>query len=305
MKKQKILITGSSGMLGRALCDVLSRSYQVFGIDLENRNKLKNFLVCDITKFEQVKKAILVVLPNIIIHTAAYTDVDGCEVDKKKSEVVNKQGAINVAKICQDINATLFFISTDYIFNGKKKSSYRENDAPSPLNIYGRAKFEAEEFIRHNLSEYFIVRTSWLYGAKGKNFVDTIRATAQSNSPLKVIDDQTGSPTYVVDLSEAIKNLMDKINDCPKKYSGIYHITNSGKCSWYQFAKKITKINKLNAKIIPMKSSQLTRPAKRPKNSLLSNVKFNRLIHKPMRSWRKALGEYLKHSKQKNNFGIT
>lgn len=294
MPKQKVIVTGSSGMLGRALCDVLKRGYQVFGMDLENRNKLKNFRVCDITKYKQVKKAIQTIMPDIIIHTAAYTDVDGCEKNSGRAKTVNTQGAINIAKVSKDISAALFFISTDYVFDGKKKKSYSENDALSPLNIYGKSKLAAEEFIRHNLSEYFIVRTSWLYGSGGKNFVDTIRAAAQFKPLLEVVDDQIGGPTYVLDLAEAIKNLINKVKSLPKKYTGIYHITNSGNCSWYKFAREILRISSISTKVKPIKSSQLSRPAKRPKNSLLSNSRFNRLTHKPMRHWKKALAAYIK-----------
>ncbi|MEK6715083.1 MAG: dTDP-4-dehydrorhamnose reductase, partial [Candidatus Omnitrophota bacterium] len=278
---------------GRALCDVFKRDYRVFGLDLENCNKLKNFCLCDITKFNQVKKTILAAAPDIVIHTAAYPDVDGCEKNREIAKVVNTQGAVNIAKVSQEIDAALFFISTDYVFDGKKESSYRESDRPSPLNAYGRQKLEAEEFIRRNLSKYFIIRTSWLYGKGGRNFVDTIINSANANSELKVVDDQIGGPTYVVDLAGALKALVNKIKTAPKKYAGIYNITNSGKCSWYEFAKTILKIKNIEIRITPLKSFRLTRPAKRPENSLLNNSKFNRLTHKPMRRWKKALCAYL------------
>jgi dTDP-4-dehydrorhamnose reductase len=289
----KVLITGSSGMLGRALCDVFERDYQVFGLDLENRDKLKNFYLCDITELSQVKKAVLTAASDIIIHTAAYADVDGCEKNSAIAKAVNTRGAVNIAKISKEIGAALFFISTDYVFNGKKKTPYRESDKPSPLNIYGKSKLAAEEFIRRNLSAHFIIRTSWLYGAGGKNFVDTIINSAKANSELKVVDDQTGGPTYVTDLAGALKALVNKIKTAPKKYAGIYNITNSGKCSWYEFAKTILKIKNIEIRITPLKSFRLTRPAKRPENSLLNNSKFNRLTHKPMRRWKKALCAYL------------
>lgn len=292
--KKKVLVTGSSGMLGRALCDVLSRCYQVFGMDLENRINLCQFLKCDITRRQEVDRVFSGVYPDAVIHTAAYTDVDGCEINKEKADSVNRQGALNIATACRKSGAALFFISTDYVFDGKKKGPYRESDMPSPLNIYGRTKLEAEEFIRNSLPRYFIIRTSWLYGASGKNFVDTIRAAAQSKPLLKVVDDQIGGPTYVSDLAEAIKNLLNRVKASAAKYSGIYHITNSGKCSWYRLAGEIARLNNLTAKIVPIKSSQLCRPAQRPKNSLLNNSKFNRLVHKPMRHWKKALTAYLK-----------
>lgn len=297
MLKPKIIVTGSSGMLGRILCKKLAKEYRVFGLDLENRIGLSQFLKCDITKQEEVDGVFSSIDHDIIIHTAAFADVDGCEIDKEKAKAVNTQGTINIAKIARESGAMLFFISTDYVFNGKKKGAWRENDLTCPLSIYGESKLSAEEFIRQNLEEYFIIRTSWLYGAGGKNFVDTIRVAAQSKPLLKVVDDQTGGPTYVVDLAEAIKNLIKKVKPCPKKYEGIYHITNSGSCSWYEFAKEIIRLSKLRAEIVPIKSSQLDRPAKRPLNSLLSNAKYNRFIRKPMRHWKKALGAYLSYGK--------
>lgn len=295
MTKQKILITGASGMLGRVLCNILAKDYEILGLDLKNRGKIKHFYKCDISKFQQVKKAILKITPDIVIHTAAYTDVDGCQKNVKKAYVVNAKGTINIAKVIRNSDAVLFFISTDYVFNGCKKTPYNEEDRPSPLNVYGKSKLDAERFIQANLRKYFIIRTSWLYGVGGKNFVDTIRSAAQSNPLLKVVDNQIGAPTFVVDLSDALRNLLREIAYYPERYySGIYHITNSGKCSWYQFAKEILRISGISAKVEPIKSSQLSRPAQRPKNSLLSNSKFNRLTHKPMRHWKEALCAYIK-----------
>lgn len=296
MTKQKILITGASGMLGRVICDVLAKDYEILGLDLKNRGKIKHFYKCDISKFQQVKRTILKITPDIVIHTAAYTDVDGCQKNVKKAYVVNTKGTINIAKISRDAGATLFFISTDYIFNGCKKTPYNEEDSPFPLNVYGKSKRDAERFIQANLRKYLIIRTSWLYGSGGKNFVDTVRKTAKNRPLLKVVDDQVGGPTYVVDLAGALKALINKIKTDPEKYTGIYNITNSGRCSWYGFAKEVIRLSKLAARVIPIKSRQLRRPAQRPKNSLLNNAKFNRLTHKPMRSWQRALRNYLKHS---------
>lgn len=292
--KPKVIVTGSSGMLGRVLCEKLAKEYRIFGLDLENRIGLSQFLYCDITKEEEVNKVFSGICPDIIIHAAAFADVDGCEINKERSQSVNTQGTINIVKAAGKFGGTLFFISTDYVFNGKKKGAWRENDLPSPLNVYGRSKLLAEKFIGRNSSDYFIIRTSWLYGAGGKNFVDTIRAAAQSRPLLEVVDDQIGGPTYVLDLAKAIKNLINRVKVCPKKYTGIYHVTNSGSCSWYDFAREILRISGIGTKVKPIKSSQLLRPAKRPKNSLLSNSRFNRLTHKPMRHWKKALMAYIK-----------
>lgn len=297
MHKKKIIITGSSGMLGSVLCNSLNRDYQVFGIDLENRNRFNNFLKCDITKPHVVRKIFLNILPDIVIHTAAYTDVDGCEINKQKAKNINTQGSVNITKACRHFGCVLFFISTDYVFSGRKKGPYSEKDRPFPSNVYGRTKLDAERFIQKTSDKYFIIRTSWLYGTGGKNFVNTIIDISKEKSLLKVVDDQIGGPTYVIDLTKALKVLIKKVGSFPKKYSGIYNITNSGRCSWYELTKEIAKSNGLQVQIIPIRSRCLKRVAKRPKNSLLDNSKFNRLTHEPMRNWEEALREYIKKNR--------
>jgi dTDP-4-dehydrorhamnose reductase len=291
--KKKILIIGSSGMLGSALCKILNGEHHIFGIDLKKPQKTTNFFKCDITKFKDTREIFLKVMPDIVIHTAAFTDVDGCEKNVKVAKRINIQGTINVVRAVNFSNSFLFFISTDYVFDGKKKRAYRENDRPRPLNTYGKTKLEAEQFIQNNLDNYFIIRTSWLYGKGGKNFVDTIIDVSRKKHLLEVVNDQIGSPTYVVDLAYALREIVKKPDSFFVRYAGIYHITNSEKCSWYEFAKEIIRLKRLKVKIVPIKSKDLDRPAKRPKNSTLDNSKFNRLINKPMRSWKKAIVEYL------------
>ena len=297
MRKLKVLITGSSGMLGRAICCLLAKDYHVCGIDLENSIRLVNFFKCDITKHSLFRKITLKVRPDIIIHTAAYTDVDECEVNKKKAGDINIKASANIAMVCRDIDCTLIFISTDYVFNGRKKSPYLEKDKPSPLNVYGKTKFDAERFISNNLDRYILARTTWLYGNGGKNFVDTIVNNAKLMPLLRVVDNQRGSPTYVLDLAAALRILIKKVILYPGKYYGIYNITNSGSCSWYRFAKEIIKVNRLNSRVISSKIEYSKRPAKRPENSVLSNSKFNRLTGRPMRNWKEALCAYLQNKK--------
>ncbi|MDD5429037.1 MAG: dTDP-4-dehydrorhamnose reductase, partial [Candidatus Omnitrophica bacterium] len=211
LEKHKILIIGSGGMLGADLCEELGNGYDLVGSDLApaKRAGATNFIECDITDKGSVKDVIDKVKPQIVIHAAAWTDVDGCERDREKAYRINASGTENVAVACKNAGAILIYISTDFVFDGKKKEPYTEEDKTGPLNIYAASKLAGEEAVRKNLKEYFILRTSWLYGAGGKNFVDTIIAKAGTEKELKVVRDQSGSPTYTKDLACAIHRLAD------------------------------------------------------------------------------------------------
>ena len=220
-------------MLGSSLLERLKKKYSIKGITIED---------ADITDFDAVVKVIRKIRPDIVIHTAGYTKVDDCESNINLAYRVNGIGTRNVAVACQRIDASMVYISTDYVFGGTKDSPYIEFDAVSPLSVYGKTKLAGEEFVRQILNRFYIIRTSWLYGAGGVNFVDTIinkvnTVGAEGNVPLKVVDDQTGSPTYTKDLADKIGEIIDR-----ERY-GIYHVTNSGSCSWFEFAKKIIDIS--------------------------------------------------------------
>ncbi|MBU0549327.1 MAG: dTDP-4-dehydrorhamnose reductase, partial [Candidatus Omnitrophica bacterium] len=237
MAETKVLVTGSKGMLGSILTEVLSAEFEVKGIDIEDS---------DIIDTEKTTKIIKNYNPGIIIHTAGFTDVDECELNQKKAFSINSLGTKNVAGAANEVGATLFYISTDYVFDGKKSIPYTESDIPNPVNIYGKSKLEGEEIIRNNLTKYFILRTSWLFGPRGKNFVSTILQKAKENDRLQVVDDQVGSPTYTLDLADAIRFLLSTLNSqLLSGYYGIYHITNAGSCSWYEFAKEIIFLKQL------------------------------------------------------------
>jgi len=235
VEKAKVLITGAGGMLGGALVNTLSRGYEVKGIDIQD---------CDINNKSAIAKTIKGYHPNIIIHAAAYTDVDGSELNRQQAFAVNAKGTENVSLASKEINAVLFYISTDYVFDGEKKKPYIETDPPHPINIYGQSKLAGEKIIQSLLDKYLILRTSWLFGPKGRNFVTTILKMAEENKVLKVTSDQLGSRTYTLDLAEAINTLLLSIDflDSSSNY-GIYHITNSGSCSRYEYAKKIIALN--------------------------------------------------------------
>lgn len=277
----KVLVTGAKGMLGREAVRAFSKRHETIGLshgDLE------------ITDLKGVISLFRKEAPDLVIHTAAYTDVDGCEKDGEKAFKVNGLGTRNVAIGCAETGATMVYISTDYVFDGRKGSPYTELDRPAPINTYGLSKLMGEEFIRGLMSRYYIVRTSWLFGKGGRNFVDAILARAREGKPLEVVDDQVGTPTYTVDLAEKLVEVVEKGG------VGTYHITNSGSCSWYDFAQKILEFSGMdNISLRPIKSWELDRPAKRPSFSVLDNLLL-RLEGIPLlKGWEEALREFLSH----------
>jgi len=283
----KILITGSNGQLGRALQKVLPGQNCVFTTRAD----------FDITDGKQAIQQITVARPSIVIHTAAYTDVEGCEKNPKLARQVNFEGTRNLALACQKIRATMVYISTDYVFDGQKNKPYQEDDQPNPINIYGQIKLAGEKAVQNICPKYLIVRTAWLFG-EGRNFVQTILKLAKEKKTLKVVNDQVGSPSYALDLARTICKLIYGLrimNYEPK----IFHITNSGQCSWYEFAREIIRLAALEAEILPISSSQwqAIKPGsvKRPKYSVLDCSNIQKLGLK-MRSWQEALREYLRIS---------
>lgn len=289
----RILITGSSGMLGMALCQTLSKGHKLIGIDIINPQapfcKPQTFINCDILERKKIIEAIVASRPDAVIHTAAYADVDGCELNPEKAKKINVGGTKNVSAACQKAKAMLCYISTDFVFDGKKKTAYLETDKPRPINIYGQSKWEGELHIQSELRDFLIVRTSWLFGKGGKNFVDTILKKTREGKELKVVDDQIGSPTYAKDLAKGIKKLVAVL----KNVKGIYHITNAGSCSWYAFASEIKKIMKFENKISPITSNEYLSPAKRPAMSILENMRYQEITGNLLRPWRAALRDYL------------
>jgi dTDP-4-dehydrorhamnose reductase len=300
-QKRKILIIGSSGMLGTDLSQSLCHDHKVFGADIIHRasSAICGFYKLDITKKQNTLAVIRNLNPDIVIHTAAWTDVDGCELDPKKAHRINSEGTKNVASACKTIGATLIYISTDFVFDGRKKDPYKESDKAYPLSVYADSKLKGEARVKRILKKYFILRTGWLYGKHGKNFVDTILKKSKAENVLKVVDDQVGSPTYTKDLAKAIHALIDKIAIGYSSRAGFnlpygtYHISNSGSVSWYNYAKEILILAKSQAKVAPISSKELDRPAKRPKMSVLDNSKFIKLTGHKTRNWQEALKEYV------------
>lgn len=277
----KILITGAKGMMGSDLMKVISqkKEYNLIGA---TRNDF------DITDYSQTLQFLKDKRPDIVIHAAAYTKVDDCESHSETAYKVNETGTKNIASGCKDINAKLICISTDYIFNGRKNTPYLENDMPEPLSVYGDSKLKGEKAVQDILNDFIIVRTSWLFGRNGNNFISAILKQAEKTKTIKVVNDQTGSPTYTIDLSHAIEKLIS----CNAK--GIFNITNSGECSWYQFAKKILELAGIKGvDVVPITSEELKRPARRPAYSILDCSKFKSVTNYNMRHWEESLKDYL------------
>jgi len=282
----KIVITGASGMLGRALCEVLGANYDIVGLDITSTTPSQ---FCNVSDQTQISARIKVEKPEIVIHAAAYTNVDRCEIDSKKAKLVNVQGTKNVAQACKNSRCSLVYISTDFVFDGKKGAAYLETDTPNPINVYGESKLEGEKHIQSILEDFFIIRTSSLFGRGGRNFVDAVLNKTQSRDRIKVVNDQLSSPTYVKDLAEAIESLIS-LKEATK---GIYHVTNSGSCSWYELANEIKKIAALKIEIISVSTEQYDSPTERPKMSALDNARYQKCVGKKMRPWQEALKEYI------------
>lgn len=274
----KVLITGGEGQLGRAIFESMKTAHKVIRLSKKQ---------LDITNQQTIDYVLNKFNPDYVFHAAAYTAVDQCEGDQAKAFQVNSMGAYYVAKACEKIGSKMIYISSDYVFDGQKTTSYLETDTPNPKSIYGLSKWLGEELVRKTLPESYIVRTSWLYGHGSKNFVNTMIKFALSQKQVNVVSDQVGSPTYVNDFANALVQLMEK------PY-GIYHISNDGKCNWYQFAKAIYKKVGADPSLVrPISTMEYGASAPRPAFSLLnlSKLEMNG-ISKPCH-WNDALTKYL------------
>ena len=277
----KMLITGANGQLGQELMKQL-KSHSQYIVKGYTKKQL------DVTNTEKVEKVFYDFLPDIVIHAAAFTAVDLCEKKEYEAYNVNSKGAFNVALAAKDVNAEIVYISTDYVFDGKKQTPYLETDPAYPLNIYGKSKLLGEKVIEMIQPKSYIIRTSWLYGPDGNNFVNTMLRFAKQRKEVKVVNDQIGSPTYTKDLAEKITELLGK------PY-GIYHISNSKTCSWYQFAQAIFQEAGYNSKLItPVTTKEYGAIVQRPAYSVLAHTKLKEEGVLAPRSWEQALKEYIK-----------
>ena len=269
-------------MLGRDLVGVLHSSFpddEVVGWDIEE---------IDIQKEGESVFKIGKLRPNIVIHVAAYTDVDGCERDEEKAFAVNAEGTKHVALAALRCRAKLIYLSTDYVFDGIRREPYVESDLPHPLNAYGRSKWQGEQYAQELVKNGLIIRAQWLYGRYGKNFVASILQQAREKKALSIVNDQIGSPTYTVDLAKAISVLIQF------NAQGVFHVANSDWCTWFAFGQAILNLSGMNeVKVIPISSEELDRPAVRPSYSVFNCQKLKEKTGLTLRPWSEALNDYM------------
>lgn len=272
----KVAVTGANGQLGKEIARQGAKHELI----------LTDYDTLDVTDYSAVTAFMKSVRPDAVIHCAAYTNVDGAEADYDGAFRINAVGTQNLAAGCLETAARLVYVSTDYVFDGQTRQSYREFDSVNPQNVYGITKRHGEEIVRQLLGRHYIIRTAWLYG-EGSNFARTMLNLAAKNSTLKVVNDQIGTPTSTVDLARAIYALL-----ATDAY-GTYHGTCQGQCSWYDFACEIFRQAGKQVKVLPVTTDEFPRPAKRPAYSVLDNYMLRMTIGDPMRNWQNALADYI------------
>lgn len=287
----RIMITGSHGQLGNELISILSSGKSEIGNIPEELKSSKvipaDIDELDITDMSAVKKFVAVNKPDVIINCAAMTNVDGCESMKETAFSVNAAGVRNLAVAARENGAKLIHVSTDYVFSGDADKPYTEWDIVNPQSVYGASKALGEKYALSFCDKTFIVRTSWLYGYKGKNFVKTVRRVIREKGAITVVNDQRGNPTNANDLAHHLLKLA-----CTEDY-GIYHCTGNGECSWYDFAVKIAEFSGYGDVVKPCTSEEYPSPTKRPSYSSLLNLALKCGVGDEMRDWQEALKEYI------------
>ncbi len=290
----KVGITGAAGMLANDLISVLAEDCELFLMDLLETcaDKGHPCACIDLADEEEVNPAIEESGLDLVIHCAAYTDVDGAEEDSNEAYKSNALATARVANACRRARVPLVAVSTDYIFDGAKKSGYFEFDHPNPLGVYGRSKLWAEQLAFHSGAVVTVVRTSWLFGVAGNNFVKTIRRLCGEKDKISVVTDQRGSPTYTYDLATALAKIGKGLVG-GRPYEGVWHVTNSGICTWFEFAQAIAEIIGSETEIVPTTTEALNRLAPRPQHSALQNLRWRLEGFSPLRHWKEALKAYL------------
>jgi dTDP-4-dehydrorhamnose reductase len=276
-----LLILGSDGMLGCDLLRILAEGHRLVEHTLEQG---------DIRDLGFLRRLFEEARPDVVVNSAAMTNVDGCESDPDTAYAVNGVGVRNVAVAAGEVGAAVLHVSTDFVFSGDKGEPYLEYDVPGPLSVYGDSKLQGESMLRDHCERFWIVRTQWLYGAGGGNFVDTILRRAREGQPLRIVDDQRGCPTSTLELARTIRRILTEGEGA----YGIYHASGGGDATWYDFAKRAAALAGIRgAKIERMSSAELDRPARRPADSRLRNYHMEITLGDRMRPWEEALEEYL------------
>lgn len=275
----KILVTGYTGQLGfDVVCELKARNIECIGTTRKE---------CSLTDTEKMKSFVKAYKPDVIIHCAAYTAVDKAEDEIELCDQINHLATKALAKVCKEIDAKMIYISTDYVFAGSGENFYEVNDEKAPQNVYGKSKLDGELAVQEILDKYFIVRISWVFGSNGKNFIKTMFNLAKTHDKLTVVNDQIGSPTYTVDLAKLLCDMA--LSD---KY-GVYHATNEGICSWYDFACEIFKQADIKIDVKPVPSTAFPTKAIRPHNSRMSKKCLDEAGFNRLPIWQDALSRYL------------
>ena len=296
----KILITGAKGQLGNELQDIVKTGQAEIGRVSENIKNAEIFPLdieeLDITKLEDVRRVLNEIKPDVVINCAAATNVDGCESNRDLAFKINAIGPRNLSLVCEEIDAKIVQVSTDYVFSGVGETPLTEFDLTAPYSVYGKTKLKGEEYVREFSSKYYIVRTAWLYGYVGKNFVYTMMNLGSQKDELTVVNDQRGNPTNANDLAYHILKLIET-----DEY-GIYHCTGKGECSWYDFASEIMKLSNRKCEVKACTSEEYKamypNSAKRPEYSSLDNMMLRCTVGDEMRDWKEALNTFI--SKNQN-----
>jgi dTDP-4-dehydrorhamnose reductase len=273
-----VAVIGSNGLLGREVTKVFKKECEVVELPHD---------ILDITDLNQVLEALSSYMPTVLVNCAAYTAVDRAEEEPEKANLVNGLGVRNLALACRKLDISLVHISTDYVFNGNTDTPWHIFDERDPINAYGYSKYLGERYLETINPKYFLVRTSWLFGSGGPNFVSTILRAALKKGELRVVNDQFGCPTYALDLACFLLKLVKT------GAYGVYHVTNQGITSWYEFAKEIVKQAGIDIPVVAVSSDEYTRPAKRPKNSALDPFPLNETVGILPPSWQDALSRFL------------
>lgn len=276
----KILVTGVKGQLGHDVVEECQkRGIEAIGVDVDEMD------ITDASKVEEVIKESNV---DAVVHCAAWTAVDKAEDEVALCTKVNVEGTYNIAKVCKELDIKMMYFSTDYVFDGQGDQEWKEYDERHPLNVYGQTKCEGEIAVQKLLEKYFIVRIAWVFGVNGNNFIKTMLRLGKERGAVSVVNDQIGSPTYTYDLAKLVVDMIQT-----DKY-GIYHATNEGLCSWYEFACEIFKQAGLDVEVTPVDSNAFPAKAKRPSNSRMSKAELDKNGFNRLPSWQDALQRYLK-----------
>jgi len=279
----RVLVTGACGMLGSLVCAALKGKHTVVPTDIAPGCEL-----LDVADTGSVFDTIDRVRPEMVIHCAAMTDVDGCERDPDAAHKINAVGTWNLACACASIDCPIAYVSTDYVFDGEKGEPYTEFDSPNPLGTYGASKLAGERALAEVCPKHYIVRASWLFAPHGRNFAVSILEAAATQPELRIVADQVGSPTYAKDLAEFLAGLVGS------PLFGIYHFTNAGSCSWYEFACAVLNAaGKTQVKVIPIKSEEWRSPTRRPAYSVLRHYRMELLGRDSARPWEEAVAEFV------------